>query len=121
MLRVRKNHLIRVTACLIAIAGLLTYIASQYRRVFVEITSFPSAGPILLPYVAGVGSLVVLGVFLFTLVKLCREWRRKPPGLCEKCGYDLTGNVSGVCPECGRSVAESHRAGHPLQSGGRAG
>jgi len=20
---------------------------------------------------------------------------------CIKCGYDLTGNVSGVCPECG--------------------
>lgn len=30
-------------------------------------------------------------------------WRRKRgplPGRC-RCGYDLTGNVSGVCPECG--------------------
>lgn len=24
--------------------------------------------------------------------------------ICWKCGYDLTGNVSGVCPECGASV-----------------
>jgi len=24
--------------------------------------------------------------------------------LCLKCGYDLTGNESGVCPECGTSV-----------------
>jgi hypothetical protein len=24
-----------------------------------------------------------------------------PPGHCPKCGYDLTGNVSGKCPECG--------------------
>jgi len=23
---------------------------------------------------------------------------------CSKCGYDLTGNVSGVCPECGSAV-----------------
>ncbi len=23
------------------------------------------------------------------------------PRLCIKCGYDLRGNVSGVCPECG--------------------
>ncbi len=23
------------------------------------------------------------------------------PGECMRCGYDLTGNVSGVCPECG--------------------
>jgi len=26
------------------------------------------------------------------------------PGLCFKCGYNLTGNVSGVCPECGRLI-----------------
>jgi len=25
--------------------------------------------------------------------------------LCSLCGYDLTGNVSGVCPECGRPVS----------------
>jgi hypothetical protein len=27
--------------------------------------------------------------------------RRPPPGHCQHCGYDLTGNVSGRCPECG--------------------
>lgn len=27
--------------------------------------------------------------------------RRPPRGHCQRCGYDLTGNVSGVCPECG--------------------
>jgi len=27
--------------------------------------------------------------------------RRYPAGRCQKCGYDLTGNVSGRCPECG--------------------
>jgi len=27
--------------------------------------------------------------------------RPKLPGQCRKCDYDLTGNVSGVCPECG--------------------
>ena len=26
---------------------------------------------------------------------------REAMGLCAGCGYDLTGNVSGVCPECG--------------------
>ena len=30
-----------------------------------------------------------------------------PPGHCRTCGYDLTGNVSGVCPECGTAIARS--------------
>jgi hypothetical protein len=33
-------------------------------------------------------------------VDLARE--RLGTGRCLFCGYDLTGNVSGVCPECGR-------------------
>jgi hypothetical protein len=31
------------------------------------------------------------------------------PGLCPVCRYDLTGNVSGVCPECGTALRESER------------
>ncbi len=33
-----------------------------------------------------------------------RRRGRIPPGHC-RCGYDLTGNVSGTCPECGAVVA----------------
>jgi len=29
-----------------------------------------------------------------------RRWRRGRRGLCITCGYNLTGNVSGRCPEC---------------------
>ena len=35
-----------------------------------------------------------------------RRDRRYPPDHCQKCGYDLTGNTSGVCPECGVAVAQ---------------
>jgi hypothetical protein len=31
--------------------------------------------------------------------------RRIPAGHCKKCGYNLTGNVSGRCPECGEPTA----------------
>jgi hypothetical protein len=31
-----------------------------------------------------------------------RRRRRLRNGQCIRCGYDLTGNVSGVCPECGK-------------------
>jgi hypothetical protein len=32
-----------------------------------------------------------------------RHRRRTARGRCLHGGYDLTGNISGVCPECGRS------------------
>ena len=36
--------------------------------------------------------------------KLTRRWVRRRAGRCLYCGYDLTGNVSGICPECGEKV-----------------
>ena len=50
-----------------------------------------------------------------TLVRVCpRTWRRARRGrrgLCVECCYDLSGNVSGVCPECGEPVAGGRRKG----------
>lgn len=44
--------------------------------------------------------------FLIIAVPTAFLWhhdrRRKfKPGRCQNCGYNLTGNISGVCPECG--------------------
>ena len=35
---------------------------------------------------------------------LRKQLRRRKKGLCLKCGYDLTGNTSGACPECGERI-----------------
>ena len=35
-----------------------------------------------------------------------RRSHRRRLGLCINCGYDLTGNESGICPECGTRVEE---------------
>ena len=40
----------------------------------------------------------------FWAIRAVRRRRRSRRHLCRSCGYDLTGNVSGVCPECGISV-----------------
>jgi len=33
-----------------------------------------------------------------------RRYRRRKKGLCIHCGYNLRGNTSGVCPECGKKI-----------------
>ena len=47
---------------------------------------------------------MLLGGCVYDLIKSYR--RRFPAGHCQRCGYDLTGNVSGVCPECGSEVKQ---------------
>ena len=45
-------------------------------------------------------------VLLIPTLLLWRRDRRKPrPGFCRRCDYDLTGNTSGRCPECGLEIA----------------
>jgi hypothetical protein len=37
--------------------------------------------------------------------RLCNSWvHHNSPFLCQRCAYNLTGNTSGVCPECGTAV-----------------
>ena len=52
--------------------------------------------------------LIALLFGLYPLVALLRgpvrRWSRRQKGLCVTCAYDLTGNESGVCPECGKAV-----------------
>ena len=53
-----------------------------------------------------------------TALLIWRDRRRIPPGHCQKCGYNLTGNVSGICPECGAKIAawEMKRPAPDIQS-----
>lgn len=53
-------------------------------------------------------SLVGVGLGVFGLST--RPFRRINPGYCDACGYDLTGNLSGRCPECG-TIIESPGGG----------
>ncbi len=48
---------------------------------------------------------------------LWRRNRKLPEGHCA-CGYNLTGNVSGVCPECGRKLQAPNTADNNDMSAG---
>ena len=60
--------------------------------------------------------LIVAAFGAYPAIALVRTVRRRrtrnQPGLCE-CGYDLTGNESGACPECGTVIAGSVIASLP--------
>lgn len=49
----------------------------------------------------GVPMWILLIVAAIPTAFLWHRDRRHPPGHCQGCGYNLTGNVSGACPECG--------------------
>ncbi len=51
-------------------------------------------------------ALILLGTYPITTYARgpLRRYNRRRNGCCIDCGYDLTGNESGVCPECGTKV-----------------
>ena len=63
-----------------------------------EFSSGPYSIPIWIPFAA-----VSAPTVAFWLLG-----RRRPkPGHCRRCAYNLTGNTSGICPECGEPTATS--------------
>ena len=51
-------------------------------------------------------TLLLLASTLVSGRKPIRRWLRRKRGSCPKCGYILTGNVSGTCPECGTAIIQ---------------
>ncbi|GJM24249.1 MAG: hypothetical protein DHS20C16_06640 [Phycisphaerae bacterium] len=53
-------------------------------------------------------TIIAMLLLMFIPVALSAYWfwrmDNQPEGRCLDCGYNLTGNVSGVCPECGTPI-----------------
>jgi hypothetical protein len=94
--------------------------ASLRKGSFVAVRDNPYLGLVLVegaqaPYWPGSTRHIELPLYILLLAAALPTllvwwfWPKPPkPGHC-RCGYDLTGNTSGVCPECGAEV--SRRAG----------
>lgn len=66
-------------------------------------------GRLMVPYRLIAPAWAIASLFaLLPAIRLSGWWRKRHSlraGLCPSCSYDLTGNLSGVCPECGTAVA----------------
>lgn len=51
-----------------------------------------------------------LAVLCFRRYRACRRSDRVRSGRCARCAYDLTGNTSGRCPECGEEIKSTNQA-----------
>ncbi len=52
------------------------------------------------------GVSIAVGLPGLLLIPFLPKRREVDPNSCMACGYNLTGNATGVCPECGSSIAE---------------
>ena len=89
-------------------AGVVEEVASMFLRrsdyefVYWTLESFAGGGvnfhivPLWMPLLL----IALPTAFLWYLDR--RRW--SPPGHCQHCGYNRTGNVSGRCPECGQAT-----------------
>ncbi|HPF39026.1 MAG TPA: hypothetical protein P5081_03140 [Phycisphaerae bacterium] len=73
-------------------------------------TSLEYSGPLISYTCVSVSCIwiaVLTGIYpiMFALRETVRRRRRRGEILCRLCGYDLRGNASGVCPECGAAMA----------------
>ncbi|HUO07335.1 MAG TPA: hypothetical protein VM008_03345 [Phycisphaerae bacterium] len=67
-----------------------------------------------MPWVAtslavGIATLFTLAVARYTIAVIYwlprrLRWQRAMKGLCPSCGYNLTGNTTGICSECGQII-----------------
>ena len=61
-----------------------------------------ASGLAILTFFAAIGT--PYWALVWSRVYVDRYNRRIPHYYCRKCGYNLTGNVSGVCSECGKAT-----------------
>ncbi len=93
-----------------------TYFACGRKEWGLRRGQFPTLRPIQLwtvsPSTFGGPTTITLPLslpFIFMLLPTAAMWlwphrHRRTAGQCLGCGYNLTGNTSGVCPECGLSI-----------------
>jgi predicted RNA-binding Zn-ribbon protein involved in translation (DUF1610 family) len=90
-------------AALFHIPGLLLVIL----KTFMMALPRPIAAPVAGTFLGGIAGAIVVALFSVVTSSLRHELYRRAlveNHLCTTCGYSLTGNSSGICPECGTAI-----------------
>jgi hypothetical protein len=95
----------RVTASGVVLSALVFFSSPSDPWAF-RLAPLTLIAPLALPMLAYVAFPLLLAGLAFCAYGFTIALRREPgPGLCAKCQYDLQGNTSGICPECGTKAA----------------
>ena len=81
-----------------------------YRLWIIEpdsITDFFAPDPLVELRLGALLGICIGAGLLFVVLSYCGRGRRDAVGICACCGYDLRGNTSGICPECGTPIPEA--------------
>jgi len=76
-------------------------------------TTFP-AGPRTFLIVIPIWLPLLMVATLTGFLRARDRRRHARPGDCRACGYNLTGNTSGKCPECGMALQSVDRPPEPM-------
>ncbi len=118
-MRTRKKRHSRVVALagafiasslLLCVQWLCAVIIAYAAISAVEAIGWRVTESVLLGYSATVAALMIVFSFIGSRAIYRRlRWRtiESTAPLCLKCDYNLTGNVSGICPECGEPVPDA--------------
>jgi hypothetical protein len=102
---------VAVITVLFAVASLLMVIlaVAEYFQVgvFRQLGQHPTAVTVAVA-VARAGIWITVSI---SLLHYRRQLRRRLRGDCLRCGYSLTGNTTGICPECGTVVGVARLRG----------
>ncbi len=113
------GHPLRFTLLFgLSVFGTVSLLAAGRYTVFRDPLA-PSVGPgiqAVWPRMGSYGGVLIAFAalsLLWTLVSWFTARPEEEARQCAQCGYNLTGNVSGVCPECGTSIPSGQPSSHP--------
>lgn len=77
---------------------------AQFAALWVRLRFTRNTDALWVHWVCGLVFAGAAAAFFYAAQRIRTRWNRLESGACLRCGYLLTANASGVCPECGAAI-----------------